>query len=179
MNLRQAVPDDAPVLAKMGALTFTHTFGHLYTPEDLKEYIESTYTVEEHLGPLTNPRESFWLLEDDHGETIAFGWAGSCKLPVTDLEPNAGEIKRLYTHPDHQGKRLGTRVLDAMLAWLEEKAFSPLYLGVWSENYGAQRLYERYGFKKFSEYEYIVGNQRDREFIFKRDPIDLSKSTTV
>ncbi|KAG0370558.1 N-acetyltransferase GCN5 [Gamsiella multidivaricata] len=168
MNLRQAVPEDAPVLAELGALTFTHTFGHMYTPKDLQDFLTTTYTLEQHLNPLTDSRESFWLLEDDNCQALAFGWAGACKLPVPNLESTAGEIKRLYVHPDHQGKNLGSRILKKMLAWLEDEGFGPLYIGVWSENYGAQRLYARYGFEKVCEYEFAVGNHRDREFIFKR-----------
>ncbi|KAF9379410.1 hypothetical protein CPB97_008970 [Podila verticillata] len=167
-TLRQALPADAAVLAELGALTFTHTFGHMYTPKDLQDFLADTYTVEKHLVPLTDPRESFWLLEDEHGQALGFGWAGACKLPVQNLESNAGEIKRLYVHPAHQGKKLGGRILKVMLDWLEKQGFDPLYIGVWSENYGAQRLYARHGFGKVSEYEFPVGNHRDREFIFKR-----------
>ncbi|KAK3847692.1 MAG: acetyltransferase [Linnemannia gamsii] len=168
MNLRQATPDDASVLAELGALTFTHTFGQMYTSKDLQDYITTTYTVEQHLIPLTDSRESFWLLEDENGQAMAFGWVGACKLPVPNLESNAGEIKRLYVHPDHQGKKLGSRILKRMLDWLGDEGFGPLYIGVWSENYGAQRLYARYGFEKVSEYEFVVGNHRDHEFILKR-----------
>ncbi|KAF8955431.1 hypothetical protein BGZ46_002641 [Entomortierella lignicola] len=168
MNLRKATSDDAAVLAELGALTFSHTFGSMYAPKDLEDFITTTYTVEQHLTPLNDPRESFWLLEDDKGQAIAFGWVGACKLPVSNLESNAGEVKRLYVHPDHQGKKLGTLVLDRMIVWLGDNGFEPLYIGVWSGNDGAQRLYARYGFEKFSEYEFIVGNHRDHEFILKR-----------
>ncbi|KAG9064478.1 hypothetical protein KI688_003668 [Linnemannia hyalina] len=168
MNLRQATPDDASVLCELGALTFTHTFGQLYTSKDLQDFLATTYTVEQHLIPLTDSRESLWLVEDENGQAMAFGWAGACKLPVPNLESNAGEIKRLYVHPDHQGKKLGSRILERMLAWLGDEGFEPLYIGVWSENYGGQRLYARYGFDKVSEYEFAVGNHRDREFILKR-----------
>jgi len=41
---------------------------------------------------------------------------------------------------------------------------------VWSENFGAQRFYARYGFAKAGEYDFIVGRQRDHEFIYRRDP---------
>lgn len=168
LTLRQATPDDAAVLSELGALTFTNTFGHMYTAKDLDDYLTSTYTVENHLVPLNDPRESFWLLEDEKKQVLAFGWTGACKLPVENMGSNAGEIKRIYTHPDHQGKKYGTRVIEGMLAWLEEKGYGPLYIGVWSENYGAHRLYRRYGFEHFSEYEFEVGNHKDREFIFKR-----------
>ncbi|KAG0311475.1 hypothetical protein BGZ97_011860 [Linnemannia gamsii] len=168
INIRQATPEDASVLAELGALTFTHTFGQMYTPKDLQDFLVTTYTVEKHLVPLKDARESFWLLEDENGQAMAFGWVGACKLPVANLESNAGEVKRLYVHPDHQGKKLGSRLFKRMLEWLEDEGFEHLYIGVWSENYGAQRLYARYGFNKFSEYEFAVGNHLDREFILKR-----------
>lgn len=86
---------------------------------------------------------------------------------MENLESNAGQIKRIYVHPDHQGKKLGSRLMEIMMAWLREQGFGPLYIGVWSESYGAQRLYARYGFEKVSEYVFPVGDQLDREFIFK------------
>jgi len=41
---------------------------------------------------------------------------------------------------------------------------------VWSENFGAQRFYARYGFSKVGTYEFPVGQVRDLEFILRRPP---------
>ena len=41
---------------------------------------------------------------------------------------------------------------------------------MWSENYGAQRFYGRHGFEFAGEYAFIVGEQRDRESMYRRDP---------
>ena len=43
-----------------------------------------------------------------------------------------------------------------------------VWIGVWSENHGAQRLYARHGFEKVGEYEFKVGQTRDHEFILRR-----------
>ena len=43
-----------------------------------------------------------------------------------------------------------------------------LWIGVWSKNLGAQRLYARHGFQKVGEYKFAVGNTRDDEFILRR-----------
>ena len=42
--------------------------------------------------------------------------------------------------------------MEAALDWLVANERMPLYIGVWSENLGAQRFYERYGFGKVGEY---------------------------
>ena len=43
-----------------------------------------------------------------------------------------------------------------------------LWIGVWSQNFGAQRFYARYGFGKVGDYEFPVGRVRDHEFILRR-----------
>ena len=43
-----------------------------------------------------------------------------------------------------------------------------LWIGVWSGNAKAQRLYAAHGFEKVGEYDYPVGAWRDREFILRR-----------
>jgi ribosomal protein S18 acetylase RimI-like enzyme len=38
-----------------------------------------------------------------------------------------------------------------------------VWLGVWSENFGAQRIYNRFGFEHVSHYEFKVGSSTDHE----------------
>jgi ribosomal protein S18 acetylase RimI-like enzyme len=58
--------------------------------------------------------------------------------------------------------------MDLGLKWLQAQRLTPQYVGVWSENFGGQRFYARYGFKKVGEYGFRVGKTVDHEFIFKR-----------
>jgi hypothetical protein len=58
--------------------------------------------------------------------------------------------------------------MHAALDWLDRLG-RPLWIGVWSENHGAQRLYGRHGFVKVGEYEFPVGKTRDQEFILRRE----------
>jgi ribosomal protein S18 acetylase RimI-like enzyme len=58
--------------------------------------------------------------------------------------------------------------MDLGLEWLSAQGHTPIYIGVWSENYGAQRFYWRYGFNKVGEYGFRVGGTVDHEFILKR-----------
>ena len=39
---------------------------------------------------------------------------------------------------------------------------------MYSQNFGAQRFYERLGFEKVGNYEFLVGSVRDPEFILRR-----------
>ena len=69
-------------------------------------------------------------------------------------------------HPDvAPGDGRGTLLLRTALEWLERDGPRTLWIGVWSENYGAQRFYARHGFEIVGEYSFMVGDHADREFI--------------
>ena len=166
--IRRAGVADAAALAVITERTFTETFGHLYPPEDLAEYLSNTCTPESCRKLLADPKVGAWLIGAEGSAPVGYATAGPCKLPVENREPYSGEIRQLYVLATHQNQRLGARLLDVALGWLAEEDFSPLYIGVWSQNYGAQRFYERYGFKKVGEYGFPVGKTVDHEFILKR-----------
>lgn len=89
-------------------------------------------------------------------------------LPYAAAAPDAVELKRLYVTPEGQGRGVGTHLLRAAIGWAVERRAPEIYLGVYCENLGAQRLYARHGFVKVGEYEFAVGRARDREFILRR-----------
>lgn len=167
-SIRKATPADAAAMAELGAATFTETFGHLYPPEDLQTFLSKNHSLESWTRALTDPTRGVFVVEDQSGRKIGFIAVGACKLPVENLEAQAGEVQQLYVLAEFHNLRLGRRLMEQGLEWLESQGRAPLYIGVWSENYGAQRFYQRYGFSKVGEYGFPVGNTVDAEFILKR-----------
>ncbi len=165
-SIRKAAPGDAAALAALGARTFTDTFGHMYPPADLKAFLDSDHTPDAFAKVLADPRQAIWLAEQDGG-AIGYAQAGPCALPHPEVTPGCGELKRLYVLKSVQGGGMGGRLLAASLEWLQTPG-RRLWIGVWSQNHGAQRLYGRYGFEKVGEYEFPVGEIRDQEFILRR-----------
>lgn len=62
------------------------------------------------------------------------------------------------------------------LKWLEDKRRhnyesnnikGKIYIGVYSDNFRAQRFYQKYKFEKVGEYFYEVGRCRDLEYIMQ------------
>lgn len=166
--IRPATPADVPALARLAAVTFTETFGQLYAPEDLAAFLSAARTESAYARLLSDPEVFVCLATGDDGDPIGYLVAGPCKLPVGNPEPAAGEIRELYVRAGLHNRRLGSRLLTAALEWLAARRRSPVYVGVWSGNTGAQRLYGRFGFEKVGEYDFPVGRQKDREFILRR-----------
>jgi len=168
ITIRRALPGDAEGIAGLARETFVETFGYLYRPEDLAAFLKTSQSVAAYAPLLGDQRVGIWVAEDTGHGLVGFLTAGPCKLPAPHREATAGEIRQLYLRTSVQREGLGTRLLVTGLDWLVARGHSPLYVGVWSGNLGAQRLYARYGFEKIGEYDFPVGKQLDREFILRQ-----------
>jgi len=169
LTIRRAVPQDAEALSRLATRTFVETFGHLYDPGDLQAFLDDAYAPEKQRVILSHPDYAVWLLEEG-GEAVGHAAAGPCGLPHPGVAPGDGELKRLYLLASHQGGGWGGRLFDTAIEWLQRDGPRTLWIGVWSENFGAQRFYARRGFEVVGEYLFHVGNARDREFIMRRVP---------
>jgi len=170
MNLaiRRAGPDDAHALSRIAIRTFTDTFGHMYPDEDLQDFLRTNYSIAECERLLADDRHAAWLLEDD-GEAVGHALAGPCGLPHADVAPDDGELKRLYVLSSVSNSGWGGKLFEEALAWLQRNGPRTIWISVFSQNFGAQRFYARWGFSKVAEYEFPVGRVRDHEFMFRRD----------
>ena len=116
---------------------------------------------------LNEPGAAWWVAERD-GELLAFANTGPNTLPHPEARPSHAELRRLYVSKRAQGLGLGTKLLAVALEWMEAHTDGPLWIGVWSGNLKAQKLYAAYGFEKAGEYQYPVGDWLDDEFILRR-----------
>ncbi|MDH5822273.1 GNAT family N-acetyltransferase [Luteimonas sp. RD2P54] len=167
--IRRATVEDAAALSTLAARTFTETFGHLYPPEDLRTFLDEAYALERQRTILAHPDYAVWLLEHD-GAAVGHAAAGPCGLPHPAVRPGDGELKRLYLLAPWQAGGWGGRMMRTALDWLLRGGPRPLWVGVWSENPGAQRFYARYGFERVGDYRFPVGRVQDLEYILRREP---------
>jgi ribosomal protein S18 acetylase RimI-like enzyme len=173
--IRRAGSADAAALAAIGARTFGDTFGHLYPAADLERFLAEAYRLESTLADLADPAKAAWLVEAGD-EVVGFALAGPCTLPHAEVTPDCGELKRLYLLKPWQNGGLGARLFAETIAWLQAHGPRTVWIGVWSENHGAQRFYARHGFEKVGEYGFQVGDTVDHEYIFRRDAVSFSTS---
>ncbi len=166
-SLRRATPADAGRLSALAEQTFTEAFGHLYPAQDLQEFIAESYAVERQRVILSTPGYAVWLLEHD-GVAVGHAAAGPCGLPNPGVQPGDGELKRLYVLAAHQGTGWGGKLFQAAMDWLLADGPRTVWIGVWSENLGAQRFYARHGFVKVGEHTFPVGRVVDLEFTLRR-----------
>lgn len=166
-QIRRATPADAEALAAIGARTFAETFAHLYPPEDLKAFLAEAYGLDRTRKDLGDPGKVAFLVEAN-GQVIGYAQAGPCELPHPQVTPACGELKRFYFLKAWQNRGMGGKLFGRVMEWLLKDGPRHIWIGVWSENFGAQRFYERQGFAKVGEYGFRVGQTVDHEYILRR-----------
>ncbi|RZJ47104.1 MAG: GNAT family N-acetyltransferase [Brevundimonas sp.] len=169
--IRPARTEDAQALADLGRETFIDTFvtgfGIPYPEADLTAFLDASFNANAIRAKLAEPGAAWWVAERD-GELLAFANTGPNTLPHPDGQSGHAELRRLYVSKAAQGLGLGTKLLAVSLEWMEANTDGPLWIGVWSGNLKAQKLYAAYGFEKAGEYQYPVGSWLDDEFILRR-----------
>jgi len=174
--VRRAGPQDAAALAAIGRVTFSETFGHLYPAEDLESFLNDAHGEGRAQADLADPSVAAWLAEVD-GRTVGYALAGPCSLPHPAAAEDDGELKRLYLLASAQNGGLGARLMQAAMDWLERDRPRVIWIGVWSENFGAQRFYRRWGFSAVGAYDFPVGRTVDHELILRRAPDVFFRNT--
>lgn len=167
MILRPATRDDVPALAELGRTSFCATFEHLYRPEDLAAFLEQVYS-EEAVAEEVAGAECIHRLAEDAGTLT-----GYCKLRAPSWyaqhsdAANPIALGQLYTAPDRTGQGIGAALMDWAFDHARAQGHDAIQLSVFSENFGAQRFYQRYGFAKIADITFEVGEQIDHEFLYE------------
>lgn len=169
--IRPATEADAAALGELGRQTFVDTFvagfAIPYPADDLTAFLDASFSPEAIRTKLKEPGAAWWVAERD-GALLAFANTGPNTLPHPEARASHAELRRLYVSKAAQGLGLGTKLLAVSLDWMEAHTDGPLWIGVWSGNLKAQKLYEAHGFEKAGEYRYPVGRWLDDEFILRR-----------
>lgn len=178
VRLRPAIPEDAPALATLATDAFVAAFGHLYRPEDLAAFLAEHKTAAAYRRSLSDPAKPIQLAEVDGV------LAGYCQLQLPSGFASKSdailpiELQQLYCAPTATGRGIGAALMEWALAQARGLGCDAVQLSVFSENYGAQRFYARYGFAKIADIEFLVGSQRDHEFLFELRLAASGASTT-
>lgn len=161
---RDATPDDAAILSALGRATFTETFGHLYTAENLAAFLES-HAEARWRGELADARFRVRLAEED-GRAAAYAKLGPPSLPF-ETERAATELRQFYVLDAWQGRGVATELMRWALATARRQGAEELYLSVFVDNHRARRFYARYGFEQVGTYDFMVGTHADLDLVMR------------
>lgn len=164
-SIQSATESDIEMLSALACFCFADNFAHLYTAEPLKNHLEKTCSPNYFAKDL---QINTTLLLKDNDKFAGYAKFGNLEIPAPSPIIGAQELHRFYLRPEYQGTGIAQQLMEAALSHPILFESPTIYLGVWSQNIRAQRFYARYGFQKIGEYDYIVGEHVDNEWIMAR-----------
>lgn len=167
-TLRYATRDDAELIADISQQTFYDTFAADNTEEDMAKFLNEQFTKGKLMIEVGSPENSFLLAYS--GADVA----GYLKLregkKLTALEgKEALEIARIYAVKEFIGKGVGRLLMQAALDIARQKGKDVVWLGVWERNHRAIAFYTSWGFEKFDECDFLLGDDLQRDWLMRKD----------
>ena len=161
---RTAGPSDAEALAELGAKSFTETFGHLYTPDNLATFLTS-HAPEKWRIELSDPAFAVRVGEAD-GRAVAYAKLGPPSLP---FEPRGKpiELRQFYVLGPWHGQGASREMMEWALDEAQRRGADEIYLSVFIDNHRARRFYEGYGFEAVGRYDFMVGTHADEDIVMR------------
>ena len=162
---RDAGTPDAAALAELGALSFTETFGHLYSADNLAAFLKS-HSEEGWSEELSDPAFAVRIGEAD-GQAVAYAKLGPPSLP---FEPQGKpvELRQFYVLQPWQGSGAARELMQWVLGEAQRRGADELYLSVFVDNHRARRFYERFGFDAVGRYDFMVGSHADEDIVMRK-----------
>ena len=147
MTIRPARPEDVPALGRLGAqlIRVHHDF-------DRERFIAPPPDPEQgygwFLGSQLDGPDVLVLVAEHGGDVVGYVYAGVEPHSWKELRAECGFVHDLLVAPEARRRGAGELLLEAAIAWLEEKGMPRVMLWTAEPNTGAQRLFARRGFRR-------------------------------
>jgi ribosomal protein S18 acetylase RimI-like enzyme len=167
IGIRFATGDDAELIAEISRRTFYETYAAQNSKENIDIYMAQYYAAEKIRAELKDPHHIFFMAYDGTRPAGYVKMNEHVKEESKELE-NPIEIERIYAVKEMIGKGVGKKLMEKCLAIANEKNKKTVWLGVWEFNDRAIEFYTRWGFEKFGEHNFLVGNDSQTDWLMKR-----------
>ena len=168
INIQLVNKEEVDLLVTLARDTFIAAFGSYNTESDMNQYLDERVTAA-YMSKELDTDGSFFYFAKMNGTLI-----GYLKLNI-DLAQNEPlgskslEIERIYIESDYQGRGIGQQLLNFAFAKAKAWNKSTVWLGVWDQNSGAIKLYERNGFQPFGSHDFQLGNDLQTDILMKME----------
>jgi diamine N-acetyltransferase len=167
-SLRYATTDDAALIADISRQTFYDTFAADNTEADMQKFLNEQFTKGRLMLEVGAP-ENIFLLAIQENNIAGYVKLREGKKLAALKNAASMEIARLYVLKEFIGKGVGKLLMQASLDIAKEKNKEVVWLGVWERNQKAITFYTAFGFQKFDECDFLLGNDLQRDWLMKKE----------
>jgi len=167
ITIRYATKEDAELIADISQQTFYDAFIKDNTEEDMQKFLTEQFTKGRLMLEVGSP-ENIFLLAYIGNEVAGYVKLREGKQPKELSTNNALEIARIYCTASCIGKGVGRALMQKCIEIAQERGKEIIWLGVWERNHHAIEFYAKWGFEKFGEQDFLLGNDLQNDWLMKK-----------
>lgn len=166
VSFRACNIEDLDELVEISRVTFVDAFEKLNNPDDFNNYLAKAFSIERIKSELLDTNIQFYFTYLNNS-LVGYFKLNEGEAQTESFKEDTLELERIYVLQHFQGKQIGKAMLYKAIAIANAKKASFLWLGVWEKNKEAIKFYERYGFKKFMTHPYLIGKDKQTDWLMK------------
>lgn len=167
LTIRRAKVDDAGLLAKLGARTFSETFADNNSAADMADYLSSAFNETRQATELADPHCAFQIAEVN-GVAVGYALLRSGRAPDGVSNDKPIELVRLYVSREHLGRGVGAQLMEVCIREAGQLGYHTIWLGVWEHNHRAQAFYRKWNFREVGTHIFQLGADAQTDLLMER-----------
>lgn len=167
VTIRSARLEDIPAMREVAIESYIDKFAAHNTPENMEAFLQEAYNLDQLIREF-HEEGSILMLAFDQERVVGFVRLRKNSEVDHYLGSNHIELQRLYIHPQFQNMKIGKMLMEFAMDYAITGKFDWIWLGVWERNFEAQRFYAKWGFKKFSEHVFQMGDDPQIDWLLKK-----------
>ena len=167
VSIRRAVETDAELIADLSHQTFYDSFAEHNTRENMDKFMSEQFTRQKLIDEVKQPWHTFFLAFM-HDQPVGYVKMRDGSVPLTIANQACIEIARIYSVQHRIGMGVGKKLMQTCHDVAKQKQKNVLWLGVWEKNQRAIDFYNKWGFEKFGEQNFILGDDVQTDWLMKK-----------
>ncbi|WP_226528896.1 GNAT family N-acetyltransferase [Metabacillus niabensis] len=167
ISIKKCTIENLSMLQEISYVTFTETFKHHNSPENLNDFLERAFNLHQLEKELSNRSSQFFFVY--FNDEVA----GYLKVNINDAQSEemgdeSLEIERIYIKKEFQKHGLGKYLLNKAIELAMECNKQKIWLGVWENNQNAIGFYKKMGFSPTGTHSFYMGDDVQTDFIMTK-----------
>ena len=165
--IRAATEQDSALIADLSRQTFFDTFSAENTKANMDKFMEEQFTRQKLMDEIKEPWLTFFLafIMD---EPVGYVKIRDSSVPLSLVNESCLEIARIYSVQHTIGKGVGKKLMQTCVDIATQRQKHILWLAVWEKNQRAIDFYHKWGFEKFGQQDFILGDDVQKDWLMRK-----------
>lgn len=158
---------DMDKLQEISRYTFSETFSDTNTEENMRQYLDQSFSVSKLSEELHNEQSQFYFALVD-GQIVGYLKINLGQAQTELRDEHTLEIERIYVLRAYHGKKVAQQLYGRAIDIATDYKADFVWLGVWEKNARAISFYTKNGFVPFAQHSFWLGDDEQTDIMMKK-----------